>query len=131
MPKINKKIKSLGQKVKLYARFIVILLIILLLWSLAQNIQRIVGSKDKITEAQKVVNELKAENAKLKRQVELTNSTQFVEKEARNKLGLAYEGEIIVILPEPETLKLLAPDRPKEEEFLPKPNWKKWAELFF
>lgn len=131
MSKLQKKIKSLGQKVKLYARYILILLIILLLWSLAQNIQRIVGSKDKITQAQKTVNDLKLENAKLKKQVELTKSTQFVEKEARNKLGLAYEGEIIVILPDPETLKLLAPVRPDEVDFLPKPNWRKWMELFF
>lgn len=129
--KFQKKIKSLGQKVKLYLKYLIVLLVILLVWSLAQNIQRIVSSKDKITQAQKVVNDLKIENSKLKKQVELTKSTQFVEKEARNKLGLAYEGEIIVILPDLETLKLLAPDRPDEVDFLPKSNWKKWMELFF
>lgn len=129
--KFQKKIKSLGQKVKLYLKYLIVLLVILLVWSLAQNIQRIVGSKDKITQAERMVNELKSENSKLKKLVELTKSTQFVEREARNKLGLAYEGEIVVILPEPETLKLLAPVRPDEVEFLPKPNWKKWMELFF
>ena len=129
--KINKKIKSLGQKVKLYLKYLIVLLVILLVWSLAQNIQRIIGSKDKITQAQKIVNELKMQNSQLKKQVELTKSTQFIEREARNKLGLAKEGEIVVILPEAETLKLLAPIRPKDEEFLPKPNWQKWMELFF
>lgn len=73
---------------------------------------------------------LRKENEDLKKKAEEAGKDIFFEKEARNKLGLGKEGEIIVVLPDDETLKKLAPKREEEEDVLPDPNWKKWMKLF-
>lgn len=70
------------------------------------------------------------ENQKLTEQLQITESEEFVEKQMRDKLGLAKEGEIIIVLPEAEIVKKLAPTLPKDEEVKLKPNWQKWLELF-
>lgn len=61
----------------------------------------------------------------LTEKLQYVKSNEFVEKEAREKLGLVKEGEHIVIAPPPpqNTLK----DGQKDA----KENWKKWWELFF
>jgi hypothetical protein len=41
------------------------------------------------------------------------------------------EGEVIVVLPDEDILRKLAPLLPTEENTLPEPNWKKWEKLFF
>ena len=40
------------------------------------------------------------------------------------------DGETIVVLPEEETLRKMAPRFEREEEVLPDPTWKKWVKLF-
>ena len=70
------------------------------------------------------------ENLKLTEQLQITESEEFVEKQMRDKLGLAKEGEIIIVLPEAEIVKKLAPILPKGDEVKLKPNWQKWLELF-
>lgn len=70
------------------------------------------------------------ENQKLTEQLQITESPVFVEKQLRDKLGLAKEGEIVIVLPEPEIVKKLAPILPEDEEVKLKPNWQKWVELF-
>lgn len=72
----------------------------------------------------------KEENESLKNQLEFVESEQFIEEQLRNKLGLAKEGEIVLVLPDNETLAKLAPIIPEEEEINPLPNWKKWLQLF-
>jgi hypothetical protein len=77
-------------------------------------------------------NELKrveSEHAKLLEQQKEVQLPSFIEKQARDSLGLAREGESIVVLPDSSAFDLhtsrIAPDDPK------KPNWKRWWELFF
>lgn len=70
------------------------------------------------------------ENQKLTEQLQISQSEEFVEKQMRNKLGLAKEGEIIIVLPEPEIVRKLAPTLPQDEEVKLKPNWQKWLDLF-
>lgn len=72
---------------------------------------------------------LRKENEILQKQFEYVKSSGFVEKEAREKLGLAREGETVIILPEnlKEKIELLAPQE-KEKSLS---NWEKWWRLFF
>lgn len=60
-----------------------------------QNAGRLLGAEDRLKKAQ-------AENQKLKDDVVFKSSPYFVEKEARDKLGLAKKGETVVITPAPE-----------------------------
>lgn len=76
------------------------------------------------TELQKVLQE----EADLKKQLVYSQSSEFVEKEARDKLGMTKPGETIVILPENVESILGVQDEVKKE---PISNWKLWFNLFF
>ena len=107
-----------------------IIIFIVLINNLARSIYDLWKKQDLITSAQKGLEAEKAENARLKRELTIASKPDFIEKEARDKLGLAKEGEIVLVLPDNETLKKLAPVIPDEEEVTLKPNWKKWIDLF-
>lgn len=126
--KLNQTIKN---KLKQYLNYFLILLSFLLIISLARNIIRINRAGKKIDEAQVRVEELKKENEELKGKIESLKSEEYKEKQLRDKLGLAKEGEIVVVLPDEEVLRKLAPKRVIEEDVLPAPNWKRWYKLFF
>ena len=68
---------------------------------------------------------IQKKNEELKVKLQEAQSREFIEKIARDKLGLAKEGETVVILPpsEPEVTKSA------EEKIIP--NWQKWWKLFF
>jgi len=105
-------------------------LVFLLLISTVKNIGR-VGSINKAVQSEKdKVEKMKQENAELEAQIAQTQGSAFIEKQIRDKLGLAKAGEAIVVLPDVEILKKLAPRIPVEENTLPDPNWKKWIHLF-
>lgn len=127
----KEKVRSFGQNVRLITNIVIIFIIALLSLSLLGNITRILSANQKLAEAKNKILAAQKEQEDLKRKVAEAQSPEFIEKQARDKLGLAKEGEIVVILPDPQTLKLLAPTHEKEETFLPDPNWKKWMKLFF
>ncbi len=127
----KEKARSFGQNVRLITNIVIIFIIALLSLSLLGNITRILSANQKLTEAKNKILAAQKEQEDLKKKVAEAQSPEFIEKQARDKLGLAKEGETVVVLPDPQTLKLLAPSHEKEEIFLPDPNWKKWAKLFF
>lgn len=113
------------------AQYVFIVVGVLLSLLLIRNIFNLVSSQDKIRQSQEKVAKLRDENERLRREKEQAQSPEFLEKIAREKLGLAREGETVVILPDEETLKKLAPQPSEDglgEQF---PNWKLWLRLFF
>ncbi len=84
----------------------------------------------KIADKEKEVQKKRDEQAELQKKLEYSESHEFVEKQLRDKLGLAKSGEIVVVLPPPEVLRRIAPKRVEEEVVIPVPNWKKWINLF-
>lgn len=119
------------EKIKSYFGYLIIFLFLLMAISLIRNIVRISQAKKRVETAEGRVESLKKENEKLKGELENIESEAYVEFQARDKLGLAGEGEIIVVLPDEEVLKKIAPKIYEEEETLPDPTWKKWLHLFF
>lgn len=114
------------------SRVLVLLLAALFSLSLLHNISDILSADQKIAQASSRLDKLKQENERLEAEVKKGESPEFKEKQARDKLGLAREGEIVLVLPPPETLKIISPLTEEEEELtLPEPNWKKWRKLFF
>lgn len=66
----------------------------------------------------------KQKNQFLKQELYFVNTSQFIEQEAREKLGMVKPGEHIVLAPPQQTeIKTVAIDTT--------PNWKKWWNLFF
>ncbi len=98
--------------------------------SLVKSIKRIRVGDDLIKRTSLKLEKLEEENKKLATQTEVIQSEEFMEKQLRDKLGLAKEGEIVLVLPEADILRKLAPVIPKDEEVPLKPNWKKWLDLF-
>lgn len=106
------------------------LVFILVLASISRGVLRMVASQNRVGEAEVHLAELKADQEKLKSELEAIQSGFNKERLARDKLGLAKEGEIVIVLPEEGVLRRLSPRRLTEEktESL-SPNWKKWWEL--
>ena len=124
----------LKQQIKLklsrYSNLLMLLAASLFAVSLIRNIIRIRKVDGKIEKAREKVVKLGKKNETLRNKLEITQSDEYLERQIRNELGLAKEGESIVILPDDEVLTKLIVKRPGEEDVLPDPIWKKWARLF-
>jgi cell division protein DivIC len=68
---------------------------------------------------------VKERNDALTKQLADTKNDAYVEREARNKLGMVRNGETIVILPNTAAKQI-------DSAYITKlPNWKRWLGLFF
>lgn len=83
------------------------------------------GEDNIIKEAKDKLQKVTDENQNLKRQLAQVGSQEFIEKEARNKLNLGKEGEIVLILPSISPF-LTPPPIPADSS----PNWQKWMKIF-
>ncbi|MBI4157383.1 septum formation initiator family protein [Candidatus Woesebacteria bacterium] len=114
-----------------YSKYLGLLLLIGLSTSLVRSYQKAAKTKALVEREKKKIEELKSQNEKLEEDLARVKSEEFIEKQLRDRLGLAKAGEIVLVLPDLETLRKLAPKVGEEEESLPDPTWKKWANLFF
>lgn len=119
------------EKPKYLFTIVTIFFIFFLGFSFLRNIGKVSKVKREIKESELRVERLRQENEKLKSTLNQSQSGEFVEKQIRDKLGLAKEGEIVLVMPDSETLQKLAPDLPKNQASLPLKNWEKWYRLFF
>lgn len=126
-----KVIERLRNKLKTYSNYLLIFIFLLMLASLIRNILRVVESNKRIEKIQGRVEKLKKENEELEEKLAVTKSEKYIEEQLRDKLGLAKEGEIVIVLPDEKILETLAPSLEEEEETLPDPNWRKWLKLFY
>lgn len=127
---MNKTIEKAKTKAKSLLGWATWLLALFLLISTAKNIAKVSSINKAVEREKERVEKMKEENLKLEQQIAQTQGEAFIEKQIRNKLGLAKAGEAIVVLPDPDIIKKLAPQTPIEENTLPDPNWKKWLKLF-
>lgn len=118
-------------KLKSYYIYVGLFLGFLFLLSLIRNISKIAKAGKRIDKAESRLGKLRKENEEMERKLAEVKSEEYIEKQLRDKLGLAKEGEIVVVLPDEETLRKIAPSVPEEEDVLPDPTWKKWLKLFF
>jgi cell division protein FtsB len=108
-------------------KLLVLLLGIYLVVGLSRDLYNLIGKGGRTGEMEKKVEELSLKNLELKEELEYVESEKFVEKEARDRLNMAKEGEVIVVLPE----DLAPPDFQKPQssnEDLA--NWQQWLKLF-
>ncbi|MBL7159726.1 septum formation initiator family protein [Candidatus Microgenomates bacterium] len=99
---------------------------ILAIISLSSSIRSLLKKDDLFIQKEDKLEELKEKNFQLEQVLEKVQSKEFIEKEAREKLSMGKDGEIVVILP--KTPKIQNSKNPKQEELA---NWKKWYNLFF
>jgi cell division protein FtsB len=127
---IEKLRKLVELRFKKYLDILLLAFVAILIVSLGRNVLRISRVDRTIEEARERVDKLKEENEELKRKADEVQSQVYIEKQLRDELGLAKEGEIVLVLPEDKILRKLAPDYEEDQERLPDPNWKKWLDLF-
>jgi hypothetical protein len=118
-------------KMKKYLRLGIACLCLFLIVSMGRSTWGLLGKGDAIEEEQKHVDELKAEQERLMAIKETVDSPEFIEKEARDKLGLAKPGETVLVLPPDEVLKKFAPSFDEEEFIEEKTISERWIQLFF
>jgi cell division protein FtsB len=97
----------------------------LLIINLSKNILHLLKAGEEVKMSEQRVLRSRQENQELKAQLNYSQSAEFVEKEARNKLNMSRPGETVVILP---------PDlgeKPPSVNHPDRPNYLKWWRLFF
>lgn len=96
--------------------------------SLSRSVWRLWKKQDVVHEREVVLEQEKEVNIKLNKELDEAKTPQFVEREAREKLGMVKEGETVVIMPN-DQYPISNIQIKSEEDTLP--NWKKWWRLFF
>jgi len=113
------------------ARYFFLVVGLVLSFSLIRNTLNFYKSGEKIDKVKEQIGELEEANRELEEKLDWVKSQEYIERESRDKLGLAKEGEIVVVLPDEEILRKLAPERQeKTKSELPKSNWQRWLNLF-
>lgn len=111
-------------------RYVLFGFIILILISITKNIGKVFAIRAEVAKQKAKVAKIEAENLRIQMEISKAQSPEFIERQVRDKLGLVKEGETVVVLPEIEEVKKLAPKLDLEEDYLPDPNWRKWLKLF-
>ena len=124
MTKEKEKVTGIIKKVGLGILFVFLLV------SLIRNISIMATGDKRIAEEEAKLEKARKKNSELKATVAKISTPEYLEKQARDRLGLVREGETIVVLPDEETLKKMAPRFEREVDTLPDPTWKKWVKLF-
>jgi cell division protein FtsB len=103
---------------------------LVIVWGLVVSVLDLNQRGDIVGELETELEIAEAENSRLKRDLEEAESPEFVEREAREKLGLARPGESIVIISTPMTDAGPAGFAPESTATPPQPGMKAWIELF-
>jgi cell division protein FtsB len=90
------------------------------------NVYRLWKLGERVEDAQKQVTIAEAEQKQLESRLEYVKSEEFIEKEARDKLGYGKPGEEIVVIPEQDSAQysILSTQGTKI------PNWRRWVKLY-
>ena len=100
---------------------------LLITYNLLVQITDAVKSGERLSDAAEVVYKLEAKNRELKKKLIQIQSPQFIEEQARDKLGLSKTGETIVIIPD-DKLKMVMGASESAKPRLP--NWLGWWKVF-
>ncbi len=106
---------------------IIILVVLIVAYNLITQIMEATRSGERLSQAADIVYKLEAKNRELKNKLVQIQSPEFIEQEARDRLGLTKQGETIVIIPE-EKLKLILGASASAQIRLP--NWLGWLRVF-
>jgi cell division protein FtsB len=106
-----------------------ILVVLIIAYSLLAQITDALKSSDRLSIQAEIVFKLEAKNRELKKKLTQIKSPEFIEQQARDKLGLSRNGETIVIIPEEKLKMVLGASSAAQEVRLP--NWLGWLRVFF
>ena len=109
--------------------WLMVVVIAAILINFSRNIYRLLKSQDRLKLAKKQLVAAQQKNQELKLKKHFFNTSEFLEKEARNKLFMAKKDEVVVILP--EEFHHLPEEQSTVNCNLNQPAWRQWLELFW
>lgn len=108
---------------------IALLVVLLIVYKLLSQIMDALKSGDRLSQqAQKVFN-LENKNKDLEKRLTEVQSEEFIEQQARNKLGLGKAEETIIIIPDEKLKEVLGASKSAQAVRLP--NWLGWWRVFW
>lgn len=105
---------------------LIIGVLLFLLRGVVLSINSVVKNQHTIRDLQTELQDKQKDNLFLNQRLQYVQKNEFVENEARERLGMVRGGEVIVLLPSPQASK----SQPITYEDK-RPNWKKWWDVFF
>lgn len=105
--------------------WILLILSIILTVNIIRTFADLSRQENIIKEAADRLQEAEEEKGNLQKNLAKVESQEFIEREARNKLNLGREGEVVLILPSVSPFTSPTPIPPDTS-----PNWQKWVNLF-
>lgn len=107
---------------------VIIVIILLVAYNLIVQITDAVRSGERLSQAADKVYQLEKKNKELRQKLLQIGSSEFIEEQARNKLGLAKTGETVVIIPDEKIKQILGATESAQVRL---PNWLGWLKVFF
>lgn len=107
---------------------VVILVVLVIIYNLLLQISSSLQSSDRLEAQADAVYKLEIKNKELKKKLTEIQSPEFIEQQARDKLGLGKNGETIVIIPDEKLKSMLQASQSAEIRY---PNWLGWWKVFF
>lgn len=112
-----------------FFRLIIVIFSLVTIFTLPGSIYTLWKRRDIVKVRQEDLSRVKQENERLKQELSQAETPEFIERVAREKLGMVKEGETLVLLPKSQITN--PNDQTKEEKEESLSNWKKWWRLFF
>lgn len=104
-------------------------LILFFAYNIIGQIANALKAEERFQDIVETLHKLEIKNKELKAKLEYVKSPEFIETQARDKLGLVKEGETLVIIPDEKIKQILNQDHKSPEVKLPNPLG--WWKLFF
>ncbi|HBQ51057.1 TPA: hypothetical protein DD690_03685 [Candidatus Daviesbacteria bacterium] len=108
---------------------LVIIIVGVVVYNLLSQILEAMKSGERLSFEAESLFKLEAENKELKKKLVEIKSPDFIEEQARNKLGLGKPGETVVIIPDEKIKEILQASDSAKEIKLPNPLG--WWRVFF
>lgn len=110
-----------------FVQLLILVTAVFFILNLGRSIYGLWQKGDIVAESEQIRDELREKNLQLKEEQMRVETPEFIEEQARNKLNLTREGEVVVVLPELP----ISPIPQAQTELSEEPNWQKWWKLFF
>ncbi len=108
---------------------VILTVVLIIAYNLILQITQAIKSGERLSEASDVVFQLQNQNKQLKKRLTNIQSSDFIESQARDKLGLSKKGETVVIIPDQILKMVLGASSSAQTPRLPNPLG--WFKVFF
>ncbi len=106
-----------------------LLAVLLIAYNLLVQITDALKQGDRLSQAADAVYKLEIKNRELKQKLAQIQSPEFVESQARDKLGLGKPYETTIIIPDDKLKSVLGAS--EAAQIVRLPNWLGWWKVFF